>query len=150
HFLLGQLGLVEVPDLGDRGLLLVGEPALHDPGISVALAQPLHRELERRLQGFVIRHDQCPAPPLTILSSMSAPAMLCGPAAWNLTVTRSLPRVRPAGIWYSRSSSSVGWYSRFSVAIFSPSTRMSNARRRPSLPRYVHTSVTGRFASTFS
>ncbi len=75
-------------------------------------------------------------------TSTTAPVAPFG-GAWNFTVTWSLPRVSSSGSTYSASKVSVGWYAIDSVAIFYPSTRMSNDVRRPLLPRYVQTSFSG-------
>src|SRR6185436_9969063 len=65
HFLLRDLGVVEVAGFGDRGLLRVAQRLRLDAGIRVLLRQPLHRELDGRLQGFLVTHGTCSLPFLT-------------------------------------------------------------------------------------
>ncbi len=56
HLLLRKLRLVEVAGLADRRFLGVGHRMPLDPRVLVPLLEALHRELERRLQRFIVSH----------------------------------------------------------------------------------------------
>src|SRR5262249_2920885 len=65
---LGPLRVVDLPDVGDRRLLRIGERALDDARLLVLLAEALHRELEGGLGS--VRHDR-------VTSTISAVGSIC-------------------------------------------------------------------------
>src|SRR5262245_28858720 len=56
HVALGELGLVEIADLGDRRFLGVGERLRHDARLLVGLSQALHGELDGGFERFLVSH----------------------------------------------------------------------------------------------
>src|SRR5262249_55159676 len=57
-----NLGFVERADLGNGGLLRVGQRPMLDACVRVALPQALHCQLVRGLEGFVFRHGTSRVP----------------------------------------------------------------------------------------
>src|SRR5207248_9270219 len=100
---LGALRREDLTDLGDGGLLGIGERAITDVGLLVLLLEALHCQLERALGGVVRHRPQC--------------SRLSGAARWfhvgsnreavrYRTATRSIQLQRFApGSWLSSSRS---------------------------------------------
>jgi hypothetical protein len=101
------VGVPVVPDETDPVLIV-------DPNAVLAAREPTQVRMRRGADAMLLIRR---ARQRTVLTSSNAPAVVLG---WdrNFTVTRSFPRVIAPGMRYSLSSSSVGWYSSDSVAIF--------------------------------